>query len=85
MKKILAILLAILMVVCLSACGNYDLWDTEYTFDKAIVKFPDGTVETLEIKNWTDYDGEQLQITTKDGIVYVFNSVNCVLVKEADE
>ena len=85
MKKILAILLAVLMVVCLSACGNYDLRDIEFTFDKAIVKFPDGTMETLEIKNWTDYGREQLQIITKDGIVYMFNSVNCVLVKEADE
>ena len=85
MKKILLATLLVACMVLFAACGNYDLCDIEYTFDKAIVKFPDGTIETLEIKNWTDYDGEQLQITTKDGTVYMFNSVNCVLVKEADE
>ena len=83
MKRIIVLLMVVLTVVVMSACGNKDLWDTEYTFNKAIVKFPDGTSKTLEIKCWSDYDGEQIQITTKDGTLYVFNSVNCVLVKEA--
>lgn len=85
MKKIFAITMAVLLMLCtLTACGNYDMFDTEYRFDKAIVEFPGGEVREIEIKQWTDYEnGEQLQIIDKEGNVYVVNSVNCVLIKES--
>ncbi|MBP3332542.1 MAG: hypothetical protein IKM18_01030 [Clostridia bacterium] len=85
MKKIYAIILAAVMLVSLSACGNYDAFDTVYTYDYAIVSFPDGTTQTIELEQWTDYEGEQIQITAKDGTVYLVNSVNCVLVKKSDK
>lgn len=85
MKKIFALVLAGLMLISLTACGNYDMFDTVYTYDYAIVSFPDGTVETIELEQWTDYEGEQIQITAKDGTVYLVNSVNCVLVKKGDK
>lgn len=84
MKKIFALILTVLMLTSLTACGNYDVFDTVYTYDYAIVTFPDGTTQTIELEQWTDYEGEQIQITAKDGTVYLVNSVNCVLVKKGE-
>ena len=84
MKKIFAIILTVLMLCSLTACGNYDAFDTVYTYDYAIVTFPDGTTQTIELSQWTDYEGEQIQITAMDGTVYLVNSVNCVLVKKPE-
>jgi hypothetical protein len=48
MKKFIALVLMlcvfITILVCFSSCGNKDLFDTEYTFTKAIVVMPDGNV-----------------------------------------
>ena len=83
MKKFIAVILVVISFAFIfTACGNYDAFDTQYIFDKAIVSMPDGSVMELEIKKWTDYDGEQLQITAKDGTVYLVSSFNCVLIDE---
>ena len=90
MKKIILKLTAILavitiLVVSFTGCNDsgYDWIDTNYHFDKAIVKMPDGSVETWEIQKWTEVeDCEQLTITTKDGKRYLVSSVNCILVEE---
>ena len=86
MKKALTLFLALLLVIStlltFSACGNMQLFDTTYTFNYAIVKFPDGSVQKIEIQSWLDYEGEQIQIVAMDGTVYLVNSVNCVLVSE---
>lgn len=83
MKKIIALILAVIMLIsCMvifSGCGNKMLLDTTYTFKYAYVIWPDGTSEKIAIDGWTDYDGEQLQIKTKEGKVYLFSSYNCVL------
>lgn len=68
-----------------SAFSNYAVLDTKYHFDYAMIAFPDGTTETVEIRNWMDYEGEQIQITDVMGNTYVVNSVNCVLVAETRE
>lgn len=82
MKKIFAAI-CLASILVLGGC-NYDLLDTEYKFDYAIVKMPDGVAQKIDIRSWGDYDGEQIQITDTDGHVYLVNSVNCVLVKEAE-
>ncbi|MDD4165055.1 MAG: hypothetical protein PHD46_05525 [Eubacteriales bacterium] len=83
MKKILTVLLFTALMVCFSGCGNKDLFDTVYTYDTAIIKMPDGSTREIEIDQWTDYEGEQIQIIAKDGTVYLVNSVNCVLIRNA--
>lgn len=83
MKKILAILMIILIGATITACGNKDMFDTVFTYDYAIIAFPDGTSKRVEVNQWTDYeDGEQLQIKATDGTIYLVHSENCVLVQE---
>lgn len=80
-KVAVVLIMVIAMVFALTGC-NKDMWDTVYTYDYALVNFPDGTSERIEIKQWRDYDGEQIQITAKDGNIYLVNSVNCIMVQE---
>lgn len=81
-KKIAVGLCTLSMVFTLCSCGNKDMWDTNYTYNTAIISWPDGTAKTIEIKQWKDYDGEQLQIIAEDGTIYLVSSYNCVLIKE---
>lgn len=82
-KKILTILLGATMAFGLTACGNKDMFDTNYTFDRAIIALPNGEVVEVEIDKWTDYeDGDQLQIIAKDGTVYLTSTLNCTLIND---
>ena len=86
-KKILipsAILsvLAIILTIC-TGCGNKTVFDTNYTFDKANI-YLNGEWKTIDIKEWDDYEGEQLQIIDTDGRIYLTSSYNCILIKEPE-
>lgn len=84
-KKLCVIICALVIVLSASGCGNKQFLDTNYTFNKAIVRMPDETVLEIEISTWKDYDGEQIQIIDKDGVVYLVSSYNCVLIKEVQK
>lgn len=80
MKKKLLALLAIVTVglSCMTGC-NKQLIDWNYKFDKARVNIGGEWVD-FDLKTWTDYeDGEQIQLTLKDGTVMVVHSANCIL------
>lgn len=94
MKKIpivpaLTILISAISIV-LSLCScNRDMWDTNYTFNKAMRYGDfdgDGAPEweMLDIDKWRDYDdgSDSVQIETTDGNVYLFHSSNCTLIHE---
>lgn len=82
-KKIALLLITIVMTLSLCACGNKTLLDTTYTFDKAIIRLPDGSVISGEVTTWTDYeDGDSLQITLKDGNTYLVHASNAVLISK---
>lgn len=86
MKKRIIIAIAVLCgcVTMLTGC-NYDLVDTNYTYDKAVISLNGKTI-VVDIDKWTDYEGEQLQIITKDGTVILTSSFNCILLKtDSDE
>lgn len=83
MKKATAVILLVLMLCTTLISCNKQLLDTTYNFDYAYVVWPDGTAEKLAIKSWLDFpDGEQIQIKTTDGHVYLFHVSNCVLADE---
>ena len=86
MKKLITLAIVSAMLLASTACGNMDLIDTNFTFDTAIIGMPDGSAKTVEIKTWRDYeDGEQLQITAKDGTVYLVSANNTVLIHTKGE
>ena len=61
---------------------NKSLFDTNYTFTKCRTWIGDEVIE-IEIDTWTDYeDGEQLQIKSKDGNVYLVSANNSILINE---
>ena len=86
MKKVfIVIALIAAMVMLLVGCGNKDWFDTQYTYDKAIIELANGEVVEVNIKSWTDYEnGEQLQIIAEDGTVYLTNSFRCDLIDTKD-
>lgn len=69
------------VVVSLTCVGcNKNILDTSYTFEKAIV-YIGGEWREVEVKKWTDFDdGDQIQIETKDGYVYLVHSCNITLI-----
>lgn len=79
MKKILAIMLATIMMLSLVGCGNQQIFDATYTFDYAIIELPNGEIIEGEVDSWNDYDGEQLQIVI-DGVTYLTHSENVVMI-----
>lgn len=79
MKKIFAIMLAMIMAVSLIGCGNQQLFDATYTFDYAIIEMPNGEVVEGKVDSWNDYEGEQLQIKI-DGVTYLTHSENVVMI-----
>lgn len=83
-KKILIISAAIAATLCLSGFGNKDWFDTVYTYDRAVISLPDGTVIDGKIDSWTDYeDGDQLQVKI-DGKIYLVHSSDIALIKNED-
>lgn len=81
-KRIGLIALLVVMLFTLCACGNRDMWDTVYTYDRAIISLADGTVVEGRVQNWRDYeDGDQIQVKI-DGKTYLIHSMNCSLIAE---
>ena len=83
-KAFTGILAATVSLTTLTGC-NMTLFDTEYDFNKAII-LGDNTATIVEVKKWNDYEGEQLQIITKDGLVLITSAYDTKLVydKESD-
>ena len=81
-KIIVLGIMLVVIVVALTGCGNRDMWDTNYTFNRAIVILNDGTKMEIEIRQWSDYEGEQIQIIGKDGKIYLVSSYNTILIKD---
>lgn len=83
MRKKTLLCLGIVCMIGMTGC-NYQMVDTNFSYDKAIIKLANDEVIEVEVKTWCDYDGEQLQITAKDGTVYLTNSYRCDLIKNAE-
>lgn len=82
MKKfIVSLLLSLVVVFTFTGC-NRELIDLNYHYNYALIKIKDEWVE-FEIKSWNDYEGEQLQITLKDGRVLLVSSINCILMNKS--
>ena len=84
MKKKLLIGIATLGLMCagLTGCGNMQMLDTTYSFEKAIISLPNGEVIEGEVESWTDFeDGDQIQVKI-NGKQYLTHISNVVLISE---
>lgn len=82
MKKLLCLACACVMTLALSSCGNRQFIDTTYTFNKAIVSLPDGSVVEGKVSSWKDYeDGDQIQVVI-DGTTYLLHASNVALIAD---
>lgn len=83
MKKKLVVAIGIFGACLLTVgWGNKSWVDTVYTFDRAIISLPDGTIVKGKVESWTDYeDGDQIQVKV-NGKVYLVHSANVVLIKD---
>ena len=82
MKKLL---ISAALALGLVGCGNLDMFDTNYTYHYAITRWPDGTVKKIEVEQWSDYEGEQIQIISTDGNIYLLSMNNTVLVRDSNK
>jgi len=83
MKKFLVVILVLtLLTAVLSSCGNYQMFDTTYSFDNAIISLPNGKIIEGKVDSWMDYeDGDQIQVKV-DGVTYLVHSSDVALIKE---
>lgn len=78
-RKIFVVLLCVLLLC--TGCGNYQLIDTTWTYNYAIIELPNGEIIEGKVESWNDYEGEQLQVKI-NGVVYLTNSFHCVLMQK---
>ena len=71
----------ILTTICFAGC-NMSVIDTTYSFDKAMICMPDGTVVQGRVESWRDYeDSDAIQVEIDGKVYYTFLN-NVVLIKE---
>ncbi|MBQ9988092.1 MAG: hypothetical protein IJP28_06920 [Erysipelotrichales bacterium] len=74
--------MAVLSVLLLVGC-NKSVVDLTYKFDRAMIKLQDGSCIEVEVSSWLDYeDGDQIQITSKEGVTYLVHSSNVTLISD---
>lgn len=81
MKKVFVVIL--LLVVMCTGCGNKQIIDTTWKYDRAIIQLPNGEIVDGKVESWSDYDGEQLQIKI-NGVTYLVNSNDVALIAMGD-
>ena len=49
------------------------------TFKTAIIEMPGGEVKTIDIENWANFAGDQLQIEATNGKTYYIHASKCIM------
>lgn len=81
MKKIFVVIASIFMILSMTGC-NRQIIDTTFSYNRAIIHLPDGTVIDGKVQSWKDYeDGDQIQVKI-DGVTYLVDCMNIVLISE---
>ena len=85
MKKIIAILLAVVVVLSMALITtgcNKQLVDLTYSYEYAIIGLPNGETVEGKVSSWTDFeDGDQIQVKIA-GKTYLVHSSNVVLISD---
>lgn len=86
-KTVIAILVLLCLCLTCAGCerGNKQLFDTTYSFDRAIISLPNGEYIEGKVDSWMDFeDGDQIQVVI-DGVTYLVHSSNIVLITDKTE
>lgn len=81
MKRLLALMMVLIMVVGLLCGCNQAIIDTTYSFERAIVTLPNGETVEGKCSSWCDWDDGTVQVVI-DGKTYYTHSENVVLISE---
>ena len=84
MKKVIALLLAVIVILSLSLLAgcNKQMVDLTYSYEYAIIGLPNGETVEGKVSSWTDFeDGDQIQVKI-DGKTYLVHSSNVVLISK---
>lgn len=80
-KKLLVLAVGVMSCVALVSC-NKQIFDTTYSYERAILSLPNGEIVDGKVQSWTDYaDGDQIQVKI-DGKQYLIHSEDVVLISE---
>ena len=76
-----ALVLAVSVLPILAGC-NKQMVDLTYSYERAIVRLPNGEVIEGRVSSWTDFeDGDQVQVKI-DGKTYLVHSSNIALISD---
>lgn len=79
-KKLATIFAIMGMCALLFVACNKQIFDTTYSYDRAILSLPNGEVIDGKITSWKDFeDGDQIQVKI-NGVSYLVHSSNIVLI-----
>ena len=82
MKKIIMLVIILTMVTLLATGCNKQIVDFNYSFNRAIIKLPNGQVIDGKITSWRDFeDGDQIQLKI-NGSTYLTHISNVVMIAE---
>lgn len=84
MKKIIAIVLTVALLVALAVLAgcNKQMVDLTYSYERAVLVLPNGEVIEGKVSSWTDFeDGDQIQVKI-EGKTYLVHSSNIVLISD---
>lgn len=84
MVAVVILLLAFMIIFAVtdSASANRSWFDTTYSFERAIIRLPDGSVVDGKCSSWLDFENsDQIQIKI-DGMVYLTHISNVCLISE---
>lgn len=80
-KRVTTAILIFTIAASLTGC-NKQVFDTTYSYDRAIIDLGNGEVIDGKIQSWTDYaDGDQIQVKI-DGKIYLVHSSKITLISE---
>lgn len=83
MKKIVCMaLVALTIATCLVGCGNQTVFDTTWTFERAIIFLPDGEKIEGRVSAWKDFDSSDMMQVTIEGKTYLTHSSNVIMIAE---
>lgn len=81
-RKMLILSLITSVTLACAGCGNRQIIDTTFSYERAIIYLPNGETVEGKVDSWKDYeDGDQIQIEI-NGKSYLVHSSNCVLISE---